>query len=221
MRSMTGFGRGQSNREGLGLTVEVKTVNHRYLDLSVRLPKALSSLEVTLRKRLAERFVRGRIEACLYPGRQRRAGGAGQRQPAPRARVRAGGGPGCPGGGCQGRSEAQCPDWFAGGTDPGAPGAGSGNPAGCRAGGAGYRLRGCRRGPSAGRGAVAPVLPGASGYLGGSGRPVGAARRGAACPDPGEAEKTAGSPARRAGGSAAPDPGSRPVRGPMRYHRGS
>ncbi len=65
MRSMTGFGRGQSNREGLGLTVEVKTVNHRYLDLSVRLPKALSSLEVTLRKRLAERFVRGRIEAVF------------------------------------------------------------------------------------------------------------------------------------------------------------
>ena len=65
MRSMTGFGRGQSSKEGLGITAEVKTVNHRYLDLSVRLPKALSSLEIPLRKRLAERFTRGRVEVAL------------------------------------------------------------------------------------------------------------------------------------------------------------
>ncbi len=65
MRSMTGYGRGQSSREGLTLTAEVKTVNHRYLDLSVRLPKSLLSLEVPLRKRLAERFTRGRIDLSI------------------------------------------------------------------------------------------------------------------------------------------------------------
>ena len=65
MRSMTGYGRGQSSREGLNLTAEVKTVNHRYLDLSVRLPKALLSLEVPLRKRLTERFVRGRVDLSI------------------------------------------------------------------------------------------------------------------------------------------------------------
>ncbi|MDI9520705.1 MAG: YicC/YloC family endoribonuclease [Bacillota bacterium] len=65
MRSMTGYGRGQSSREGLNLTAEIKTVNHRYLDISVRLPKSLLSLEVPLRKRLAERFARGRIDLSI------------------------------------------------------------------------------------------------------------------------------------------------------------
>jgi len=62
MRSMTGYGRGQSNKAGVSLTAEVKTVNHRYLDISVRLPRALTALEIPLRKRLAERFTRGRVE---------------------------------------------------------------------------------------------------------------------------------------------------------------
>lgn len=65
MRSMTGYGRGQSSREGINLTAEVKTVNHRYLDLSVRLPKSLLSLEVPLRKRLSERFTRGRVDLSI------------------------------------------------------------------------------------------------------------------------------------------------------------
>lgn len=65
MRSMTGYGRGQSGKEGINLTAEVKTVNHRYLDLSVRLPKSMAALEVPLRKRLAERFARGRVELAL------------------------------------------------------------------------------------------------------------------------------------------------------------
>ena len=62
---MTGYGRGQSSREGINLTAEVKTVNHRYLDLSVRLPKSLLSLEVPLRKRLSERFTRGRVDLSI------------------------------------------------------------------------------------------------------------------------------------------------------------
>ncbi len=62
MRSMTGYGKGQSNKAGLNLIAEVKTVNHRYLDVSVRLPRSLTALEIPLRKRLMERFTRGRIE---------------------------------------------------------------------------------------------------------------------------------------------------------------
>lgn len=65
MRSMTGYGRGQSSKAGTGLTAEVRTVNHRYLDVSIRLPKSIASLEIPLRKRLAERFSRGRIEFSL------------------------------------------------------------------------------------------------------------------------------------------------------------
>lgn len=62
MRSMTGYGKGQSNKAGLNLIAEVKTVNHRYLDVSVRLQRSLTALEIPLRKRLTERFTRGRIE---------------------------------------------------------------------------------------------------------------------------------------------------------------
>jgi uncharacterized protein (TIGR00255 family) len=65
MRSMTGYGRGQSSREGVAIIAEVKTVNHRYLDVSVRLPRSLSALEITLRKRLAERYSRGHIELSI------------------------------------------------------------------------------------------------------------------------------------------------------------
>jgi len=62
---MTGYGRGQSAKAGTGVTAEVRTVNHRFLDVSVRLPKSVTSLEIPLRKRLGERFSRGRIEFSL------------------------------------------------------------------------------------------------------------------------------------------------------------
>lgn len=65
MRSMTAYGRGQSIKEGISLTAEVKTVNHRFLDVSIRLPKSLLSLEVPLRKRLIERFTRGRVDVSI------------------------------------------------------------------------------------------------------------------------------------------------------------
>lgn len=65
MRSMTGYGRGQSLLAGAGITAEIKTVNHRYLDVSVRLPRAMSALEIPLRKRLAERFFRGRVDLVI------------------------------------------------------------------------------------------------------------------------------------------------------------
>ncbi|HSK69676.1 MAG TPA: YicC/YloC family endoribonuclease, partial [Candidatus Limnocylindria bacterium] len=59
MRSMTGYGKGRASGGGLSLTCEVKTVNHRYLDVSIRLPRDLAALEIPLRKRVAERFARG------------------------------------------------------------------------------------------------------------------------------------------------------------------
>lgn len=65
MRSMTGYGRGQSTKGGTHLNVEVKTVNHRYLDLSIRLPRHLQPLEMQLRKRLGDFFARGRVEFTL------------------------------------------------------------------------------------------------------------------------------------------------------------
>ena len=63
--SMTGFGRGFVEREGRRMLLELKSVNHRYLDVSMRLPKSLGALEDPLRRRLQERFGRGHIDVYL------------------------------------------------------------------------------------------------------------------------------------------------------------
>ncbi|MCE5343180.1 MAG: YicC family protein [Eubacteriales bacterium] len=65
MLSMTGFGRGHANRDGRDLLLEMKAVNHRFLDPSFRLPKALSFLEEPLRVRLNESVKRGHVELTL------------------------------------------------------------------------------------------------------------------------------------------------------------
>ena len=61
-RSMTGFGRSEVNRDGWSVSADVKSVNHRYLDISIRLPKGYQILEETIRPLVQERFARGRIE---------------------------------------------------------------------------------------------------------------------------------------------------------------
>lgn len=62
MRSMTGYGRGVSQADGRALTVELKSVNHRFLDLSFRLPPALWALEGTLRGMLTNALGRGHVD---------------------------------------------------------------------------------------------------------------------------------------------------------------
>lgn len=70
IRSMTGFGRASFDAEGVGFTAEVRTVNHRHLDVSVRLPRHLSALEAELRQTLRERFDRGKVDlfVAFAPG---------------------------------------------------------------------------------------------------------------------------------------------------------
>ena len=58
MDSMTGYGRGAARRDGREITVELKAVNHRFLDLSFRAPKNLSFLEDAFRSFLNESGVR-------------------------------------------------------------------------------------------------------------------------------------------------------------------
>ncbi|MBI4640073.1 MAG: YicC family protein [Candidatus Tectomicrobia bacterium] len=60
--SMTGYGRGQAQIEETGCTVEVRSVNHRYCDISSNLPKKLSLLESRVRKKVQDRFARGRFD---------------------------------------------------------------------------------------------------------------------------------------------------------------
>jgi uncharacterized protein (TIGR00255 family) len=60
---MTGFGRSTREVEGLALEVELRSVNHRHLDLRLRLPRALADREATLKKRLKEVLSRGKVDA--------------------------------------------------------------------------------------------------------------------------------------------------------------
>ena len=65
MRSMTGCGRCQMMQGGYEVTVELKTVNHRFLDVSCRLPRSLSFLEDVVRKGIAAGMKRGHVDAFL------------------------------------------------------------------------------------------------------------------------------------------------------------
>ena len=65
MYSMTGFGKGEYREGGLTVTVELKSVNNRFLDLSVKCPHALSAYEEDVRALLRSRFARGRIDAFV------------------------------------------------------------------------------------------------------------------------------------------------------------
>lgn len=60
-RSMTGYGLGKVDSEGRCVTVELRSVNNRFLELSFRLPRSLFSLESEFRETLRTRLQRGRI----------------------------------------------------------------------------------------------------------------------------------------------------------------
>ena len=65
MQSMTGYGRAFVEIEGRQMTVEVKSVNHRFLDLSFRMPRNLMFVEDGARKVLSERLSRGHVDVFV------------------------------------------------------------------------------------------------------------------------------------------------------------
>lgn len=65
VRSMTGFGRGEAQNEVIHFTVEIKTVNHRYFEPSIRLSKRFGSLENELRTFLSQQIVRGKTDVFV------------------------------------------------------------------------------------------------------------------------------------------------------------
>ena len=65
IRSMTGYGRYEAENEESRLVVEIKSVNHRYCDISIRLPKNLNSFENIIRKQLKDRISRGKIDVFV------------------------------------------------------------------------------------------------------------------------------------------------------------
>lgn len=62
---MTGFGRGAVSGENFAVSVEIKTVNNRFLDLNLRLPNELQSLEANLKRLIQNRLSRGRIDVFV------------------------------------------------------------------------------------------------------------------------------------------------------------
>lgn len=65
MHSMTGYGRCQIERDGRTMTVEVKSVNHRFLDTSYRLARHLMFLDDVVRKGVSARLARGHVDVFV------------------------------------------------------------------------------------------------------------------------------------------------------------
>jgi uncharacterized protein (TIGR00255 family) len=65
IKSMTGYGRVETVQEGRNIIVEAKSVNHRFLEIFLRTPSALFPLEAEFKKKISERFKRGRIEVSI------------------------------------------------------------------------------------------------------------------------------------------------------------
>ena len=62
---MTGFGRGEAVGRGRAFTVEVQSVNHRFLEVRSRVPKRLSGLEPRIQQTIQDRFSRGHFEVLV------------------------------------------------------------------------------------------------------------------------------------------------------------
>jgi uncharacterized protein (TIGR00255 family) len=65
VRSMTGYGRAEAILDGQKYTVEIKSLNHRFLEISLRLPASLSALEMEMKKKIGEPLLRGKIDVSI------------------------------------------------------------------------------------------------------------------------------------------------------------
>ena len=62
---MTGYGRGTTEENGRVFTLEMKSVNNRYLDINIRLPRQINALEDKVRKHISSRVSRGKIDVFI------------------------------------------------------------------------------------------------------------------------------------------------------------
>ena len=65
MKSMTGFGSGTATKDGITCTVEMKSVNARFLDLFIRSPKQINPFESIIRGLVQDRITRGKVEVSV------------------------------------------------------------------------------------------------------------------------------------------------------------
>lgn len=65
IKSMTGYGKAQAERNGVAINVEIKTLNSKFLELNLRLPKAYSEKEMELRNLLSKQLERGKANVSI------------------------------------------------------------------------------------------------------------------------------------------------------------
>ena len=65
LRSMTGYGRGKYEKDFREYSVEIKSVNNRYSDVLIKIPRNLSFLEETIKKLISNSIVRGKVEVFI------------------------------------------------------------------------------------------------------------------------------------------------------------
>ncbi len=65
IHSMTGYGKGEAQVGGVSLSVEIRTVNHRYSDVTVKLPRPLLALENEVRRQIGQAVRRGKIDVFV------------------------------------------------------------------------------------------------------------------------------------------------------------
>lgn len=63
--SMTGFGRGEASSDGISVTAELKTVNSRYLNISLRLPQLIQEQELKLKEQIQQHLQRGKVNLSI------------------------------------------------------------------------------------------------------------------------------------------------------------
>ncbi|HEY2919043.1 MAG TPA: DUF1732 domain-containing protein, partial [Candidatus Binatia bacterium] len=65
MKSMTGYGEASQNVRGAKVTIQIRSLNHRHLDLQLRVPREYLSFEEEIRKTLRQRISRGRVDLFI------------------------------------------------------------------------------------------------------------------------------------------------------------
>ena len=66
LKSMTGFGRAEVSEGDRKVTVEMKSVNHRYLELGIKVPRKLNFLEGSVRNEMKKFVSRGKVDVFIF-----------------------------------------------------------------------------------------------------------------------------------------------------------
>ncbi|MCK9419607.1 MAG: YicC family protein [Nitrospirae bacterium] len=75
IRSMTGYGRMEAGDAGSHFSLEIRSLNNRYLDIQIKMPRGLAVLESRVKKTIQERFSRGRFDVSIIRNSEHERGG--------------------------------------------------------------------------------------------------------------------------------------------------